>query len=154
MQKLRSLYLIDVLNGGRWHAHCCLFVSVRSLLRVKSGGHWSESPSHWLFLYVKPCNVALQRYHETYFTSWLIPPGEIRLCLRGLPRHTHVPSFGIYIELEIIHLSPLPKLSAAWLELHEYHPASMNTIHTVVFFFFLFLHVVANASATPVGAVN
>ena len=124
--------------------NCCLFVSLRSLPCVKSGGHWIESPSHWLFLYVKPCNVALQRYHETYFTSWLIPPGRISLCLRGLPRHTHVPSFGINTELEIIHLSPLPKLSAAWLELHEYHPYCC----------FLFLHVVADASATPVGAVN
>lgn len=78
-----------------------LFVPVRSLRSVKSGGHWSESPSHWLFLYVKPSNVALQRYHETYFTSWLSPPppGGISSRLRGLPRSTLVLSFGITARL-------------------------------------------------------
>lgn len=63
-----------------------LFVSVASLPSVKSGGHWSESASHWLFLYVKPFIVALQRYHETYFTSWLFPTGGISSRLRGLPQ--------------------------------------------------------------------
>lgn len=70
-------------------------VSVGSLHGVKSGGRWSESPSHWLFLYVKLFNVAPQRYYETYFTSRLMPPGGISSRLRGLPQCTHVPSFGI-----------------------------------------------------------
>lgn len=98
-------------KGRRWQF---VFLCAWDLLRgVKSGGHWSESPSHWLFLYVKPFNVALQRYHETYFTSQLMPPGGISSRLRGLPRCTHVPSFGINAQL-----GSNPRLSSAntsWL---------------------------------------
>lgn len=97
----------------------CLFVSVTSLRGVKSGGHWSESPSHWLFLYVKPFNVALRRYHEAYFTSQPVPPGGIRARLRGLPRRILI----WHQLLEVIHcVSARPKLSACWLEPHKYSP--------------------------------
>lgn len=117
-----------------------LFVSVGSLRSVKSGGHWSESPSHWLFLYVKPFNVALQRYHETYFTCRLFPPGGISSCLRGLPRCTHVPSFGIDAKL-----GNNPPLKSAKTD--RFLAGPMNTKHAAGF-------CVACAFLTPVGAVN
>jgi len=61
-------------RGGERQPRLFLFVCLTSLRSVKSEGHWSESPSHWLFLYVKPSNVALQRYHETCLTCRLMPP--------------------------------------------------------------------------------
>lgn len=112
-----------------------LFVSLRSLRGVKSGGHWSESPSHWLFLYVKPFNVALQRYHEAYFTSRLFPPGEISSRLRGLPRYTHVPWHRCQAWKQ-----STSQLSASWLGPHEYQS------------FCCFC--VAGTFLTPAGAVN
>lgn len=112
-----------------------LFVSVASLPSVKSGGHWSESASHWLFLYVKPFNVALRRYHETYFTSWLFPTGGISSRLRGLPQCTHVSSFGIVVEPGNNPPLNFAKLSATWQEPCKYQP-----------YCWCFL--------TPVGAVN
>lgn len=84
----------------------CLFVSVRSLGSVKSEGHWSESPSHWLFLYVKPFNVALQRYHETYFTSPLFPsPEGLALVSGGNHDALMYPPLASMPSLETIHLS-------------------------------------------------
>lgn len=100
---------------------------VGSLRSVKSGGHCSESPSHCLFLYVKPSNVALQRYHETCLPSRLMPPGGISARLRGLPPCTPVPSFGFGARL-----GNNPRPSFARTE-HLLAGGPLNTIHTVVY---------------------
>lgn len=113
-----SLFISDVSKGEDGSLGC--FVSVTSLPSMKSRGHWSESASHWLFLYVKPFNVALQRYHETYFTSWLFPPAGISSRLRELPRCTHVPSFGILAKLG--NNPPLPFAKTSWQEPCKYQP--------------------------------
>lgn len=92
-----------------------LFVSVRSLCRVKSGGHWSKSASHWLFLYVSLFIVALQRYHETYFTSWPMPPPEgLAHVSRGNSDALQCPGLASTPSLAVIHLAPPPKLSCHW----------------------------------------
>lgn len=109
-----------------------LFVSVRSLRGVKSGRHWSESPSHWIFLYVKPFNVALQRYHETYFTSRpsLVPPEGLALVSGGYRDALMYPRLASVPSLEIIQRSALPNWSfLGW--------GPVNTKHTVVFLYLL-----------------
>lgn len=101
----------------------CLFVFVRSLCGVKSGGHWSESPSHWLFLYVKTIQCGPAEIPRKYIShlgecplEGLAPVSEGYRDALVYPRLASMPS------LEIIHPSAPPTLSASWLEPHEYHP--------------------------------